>query len=686
MNTMIMQAEPGGLLIVLLLSWIAASKAYRLVYGATGLELHRKAGGLMIWAAVIVLAASGVLAAVGWAMQTMLPEFWQDRVYLHAPLIGIPALSILFIALPMLWRVRRQAKPAPEEAPQPGLRGLAAAPGIVLPFQAAALGALTALYMAFTAPVPFEWTDAIPLAVYVLLVAALAVRHGSRSRSASREEAEFRFRPWLHGLKALGMTTVAAAAAAGLLYLAMLNSLLPERFNMMAGPAHYAATSGNAAFAGTVSVTGLTGPRTGEPDRKFTLTAEKKKVRLSSGQTVEAWTYNGQIPGPELRVKQGELVEVTLVNKNIEQGATIHWHGLDVPNAEDGVAGVTQDAVMPGQTHTYRFVAEQAGTFWYHSHQQSKEAVQKGLFGSLIVEPSAGADPKVYDFTVMTHRWDQTLAVGASDTVERVSVLPGTPVRLRLINTDDWTRQRFVLAGTPFQVASIDGTDLYRPGLMENVLLTLTTGGRYDVTFTMPDHPVFLDAGAKGKVGLFLSPDGQGAVPDTAASASTMPVFDPSDYGDKAVTPFDANSHFDRQFTMILDNKLGFYNGQFDMLYTMNGEVFPNTPAFMVSEGDLVKTTLINRSAVDHPMHLHGHRMLVLSHNGRPVKGTWWSDTLDVRPGDVYEVAFRADNPGIWMDHCHNLAHAASGMTMHLMYENVTTPFLTGSGTANRPE
>src|SRR5690606_11802892 len=130
---------------------------------------------------------------------------------------------------------------------------------------------------------------------------------------------------------------------------------------------------------------------------------------------VEAWTYNGQIPGPELRFRQGELIEVRLVNEDITNGATIHWHGLDVPNAEDGVAGATQDAVMPGESHTYRFVAEQAGTFWYHSHQHSKEAVQRGLFGPLIVEPRDGqaADADAWnaagntaDFTVMTHLWD----------------------------------------------------------------------------------------------------------------------------------------------------------------------------------------------------------------------------------------------------------------------------------------
>lgn len=138
---------------------------------------------------------------------------------------------------------------------------------------------------------------------------------------------------------------------------------------------------------------------------------------------------------------------------------------------------------------------------------------------------------------------------------------------------------------------------------------------------------------------------------------------------------------------MILDNKLGFYNRNLDFLYTLNGEVFPNTPMLMVKEGDLVKTTIVNRGNVEHPMHLHGHHVLVLSRNGKPSTGSpWWSDTLAVLPGETYEVAFAANNPGLWMDHCHNLVHAAAGMTMHLMYEGVTTPFSVGSGTINHPE
>lgn len=86
-------------------------------------------------------------------------------------------------------------------------------------------------------------------------------------------------------------------------------------------------------------------------------------------------------------------------------------------------------------------------------------------------------------------------------------------------------------------------------------------------------------------------------------------------------------------------------------------------------------------------MHLHGHHMLVLSQNGKPTTGSpWWTDTLNVAPGETYIVAFRADNPGLWMDHCHNLSHAALGMSMHLVYEGISSPFLIGSQTRNQPE
>ena len=102
-------------------------------------------------------------------------------------------------------------------------------------------------------------------------------------------------------------------------------------------------------------------PATGKPDVRVTLTAQKSRIRLASGKEVDAWTFNGRAPGPEIRVQRGQLLEVTLVNKDIDDGVTIHWHGVDVPNAEDGVAGVTQDAVPPGGRYIYRFRPDRSG-------------------------------------------------------------------------------------------------------------------------------------------------------------------------------------------------------------------------------------------------------------------------------------------------------------------------------------
>lgn len=119
----------------------------------------------------------------------------------------------------------------------------------------------------------------------------------------------------------------------------------------------------------------------------------------------------------------------------------------------------------------------------------------------------------------------------------------------------------------------------------------------------------------------------------------------------------------------------------------INGRLHPETPVLVVRDGDLVRVTIINRSPDDHPMHLHGHTALVLARNGQPTTGSpWWADTLNVAPGETYDIAFRADNPGIWMDHCHNLEHAAAGMTTHVAYEGVHTPFRAGKATGNTPE
>jgi FtsP/CotA-like multicopper oxidase with cupredoxin domain len=107
----------------------------------------------------------------------------------------------------------------------------------------------------------------------------------------------------------------------------------------------------------------------------------------------------------------------------------------------------------------------------------------------------------------------------------------------------------------------------------------------------------------------------------------------------------------------------------------------------MVREGDVVRMRISNTSGEVHPMHLHGHHAVVLARDGVPATGSpWWVDSLDVPDGATFDVAFVADNPGLWMDHCHNLAHPKQGLVAHLMYEGVTTPYRAGADTPNDPE
>ena len=167
-------------------------------------------------------------------------------------------------------------------------------------------------------------------------------------------------------------------------------SLLPGTYSVM--------DMGYADYGGgpsTMTASRPDGPQRRDPGRRpdrpadvrVTLTARKERFRLASGQQVDGYTVNGTSPGPVIRAVEGQLVEVRLVNASVPDGVTLHWHGVDVPNAEDGVAGVTQDAVPVGGSYTYRFVADQVGTYWYHSHQVSHAQVQGGLLGALVVTP-----------------------------------------------------------------------------------------------------------------------------------------------------------------------------------------------------------------------------------------------------------------------------------------------------------
>ncbi|QIK67602.1 multicopper oxidase family protein [Nocardioides sp. HDW12B] len=467
------------------------------------------------------------------------------------------------------------------------------------------------------------------------------------------------------------------------------SSRMPDAYNVMdmgyadygGGPrpaeGHGSHGAGATTDAG-VSVEDLRGEPEGAPDVRVELVAAEGTVSLPSGRTVDGFTVNGTSPGPVVEATAGDLVEVRFRNESVADGATLHWHGVDVPNGEDGVAGVTQDAVMPGEEFVYRFVAEDPGTYWYHSHQVSHEQVVKGLFGALVVQPRDGVDQDV-EAVAVTHTFGDRTLNGLEGDVPVVAE-PGDTVRLRVVNTDNALVELW--ADAPYRVLAIDGFDLTGPTPVEDQALTLTAGARADLEVTVPDTgAVRVQVG--GATSLVVGPDGVDVPPAPEQPESDLDLLT---YGTPAGLPFDVTDP-DRRFDYAIGRRPGFVNGRPGLWWSINGRLFPDVPMFVVEEGDVAVFRIENDSGESHPMHLHGHHAVVLSRNGEASTGSpWWVDSLEVASGDEYEIAFVADNPGVWMDHCHNLPHAKEGLVAHLMYAGVTTPYEIGPDTGNTPE
>lgn len=233
----------------------------------------------------------------------------------------------------------------------------------------------------------------------------------------------------------------------------------------------------------------------------FELTAAERKWETRPGTTVDAWAYNGQVPGPQIRVREGDRVRVVLRNE-LPESTSIHFHGLEVPNDQDGVPFLTQPPVKPGESHTYEFTVPNAGSHMYHSHHNSAAQVARGLLGAFVVEPR-----------------DRT--------------------------------------GEP----------------------------KADV-----DYVMILNDGMHG--------------------------------------------------------------------YTLNGKEFPATEPVTAKLGQTVRLRFMNEGMMIHPMHLHGMHMTVIAKDGWPQPAPWKCDTLNIAPGERWDVLVRATNPGAWAFHCHILTHA----------------------------
>jgi len=256
----------------------------------------------------------------------------------------------------------------------------------------------------------------------------------------------------------------------------------------------------------------LLAPRLEKGVKCYELKATVRRWEIEPGKTVEAWVYNDQLPGPQIRVKEGDRVRVTLVN-DLPESTAIHFHGLELPVDMDGVPFITQPPVKPGESFVYEFTVPNAGSHMYHSHHNAAKQVGMGLLGAFIVEPK---NPR------------------------------------------------------PIERADVD-------------------------------------------------------------------------------------------YTMILNDGM---HG-----YTLNGKGFPATEPIKAKLGQKVRIRFMNEGMMIHPMHLHGMHMTVIDKDGWPQPAPWKCDTINIAPGERWDVIVNANNPGVWAFHCHILPHAE---TEHGMFGMVT--------------
>ena len=233
----------------------------------------------------------------------------------------------------------------------------------------------------------------------------------------------------------------------------------------------------------------------------FELTTKAVQWNILKDVTVTAFTYNGTVPGPLIRVSEGDQVRIIVTNE-LPVPTTIHWHGIEVPNAMDGVPGVTQDPIQPGETFTYEFTAKPAGTFMYHSHYESDRQVVAGLYAPFIIDPrQPEANPAAVDKVLMISEWlvrgGQTFAAmpmsgmepnyytingKAFPDTEMITVKKGERVRLRIISIGQFIHPMH-LHGVPFKIIATDGHPVPEAAQLTKDTVNVAPGERYDIEF-----------------------------------------------------------------------------------------------------------------------------------------------------------------------------------------------------------
>jgi FtsP/CotA-like multicopper oxidase with cupredoxin domain len=429
--------------------------------------------------------------------------------------------------------------------------------------------------------------------------------------------------------------------------------------------------------------------------RKLKIAPARQSLVGADHPHTAVWTYNGAVPGPELRFRQGERLRIEVENA-LGVDTTVHWHGVRVPNAMDGVPVLTQPPITAnGGRFTYEYVLRDAGTYWYHPHLGSPEQVGRGLYGPLIVDE---AEPPALDrdVTWMLGDWrldrdaqiiedfgnfmDASHAGRIGNTVtvngairESFELRAGERVRLRLVNAanarifalDFRGHEPLVIAldGQPVEPHRPDhGRVVLGPSMRADILLDAVgaPGRSYQVVDDFYQRRAYrlLDLRyendrVRGKAGASL--------PKLAPNPLSEPDLAKAE---RHRVEFGGGMMGSMPGGMGMGGMMGSAQR---MAWTVNGKPMPDNghahePILKLGLGRSYVLELVNDTQWHHPIHLHGHVFRVITRDGKPTRRREWLDTVLLDPRTRAEIAFVADNPGSWMLHCHILEHQASGM------------------------
>ena len=415
------------------------------------------------------------------------------------------------------------------------------------------------------------------------------------------------------------------------------------------------------------------------------------KLEIAPGKIVETLGYNGSVPGPLLRFREGQSVSIQVENQT-SNPELVHWHGLSIPSQVDGSMEEGTPMVPPHSSRQYSFIPRPSGTRWYHSHgaagRDLKRSTYTGQYGFLYIEPKN--NPATYDAEVFLalHEWNGYLGTGGDDdgtldviyknfSVNSHSLGHGDPIRVRegqrvmfrILNASATYHHSISFSGHKFTVVALDGNPVPSPREVE--ILELGPAERIDAVVTMNQPGVWI----LGEVDEFVRRAGLGVVVEYANQTGDPKWIAPAraewDYTIFGSAPNQTASSSAAQETLQvvpLVFKKKFAGNRWVDYWTVNGKSFPKTDPIIVQANKRYRLKFDNQSDEAHPIHLHRHSFELKNIAGKSTNGVV-KDVVVIPANRITEAEFVADNPGPTLFHCHQQLHMDYGFMTLIQYK-----------------